>query len=530
MIQQVITFDGGLSTKRAPHLIKRNEAVICENVCLERGSLCPLPKLSFIENVSGRHIRVQDDNIIANATLADDRFYDTYSGRLYWSNLSYGSFGLARYNDTDAGEDADAPDAPNVDPTAVTTSAGQLNGTYTYCYTFIDDTGVESAPSGFLEVTVSDKQVDLTLSDTNAPTDLDTRNIYRTGGDNPTFNLVGEVKAGTTVFSDNTRDLDVSRIELYTFENTPPPNGLDMFLECRGTFWGSVGKKVHFSRTGSPEYWGLLDYVVLDKECTGLGKFGDYVIAFTRTSAYIISGSTRDDISLKRLPFNQGCIEKHSVVNIDAYLLWTSLNGICMFNGSTVEVITKKILSWDEFGRVGNTTYADYDGTTAKWDSSAGFDMQYAVGYQDKYYGVFNNGIVMLDLSDGLKVSTISVDNVASVAINQDDNLLYVLTKNDVDGYDVYYLERGNEFMNAKWRSSRLVDETTDTVKHYRDVELDGMPISVEVFVEGKSIRLYEGQKQFKLPAGVHGRDIQFEVITNTEIRSLKYEYSVKKP
>ena len=56
MIQQIITFDGGLSTKRDAHLIERNEGIVCENVDLEKGSLTPLPSFIYLDNVAGKYI------------------------------------------------------------------------------------------------------------------------------------------------------------------------------------------------------------------------------------------------------------------------------------------------------------------------------------------------------------------------------------------------------------------------------------------------------------------------------------------
>ena len=555
-IQQIITFDGGLSTKKSPHLIARNEGIGCENVNLEKGSLYPLSTPTYVDNVEGKHIYIQNDVIINNTVATDDRFYDTYGGRLYWSNADYGTYGLMRYNDTDAGIDAEAPTGLSatelgyilVNESSAVEGFLTQGADYVYAFTIVDSDGIESVPQfkNGVSPTAAKNSMELKITHANWTTiqanhpDMAGINIYRTGGDNPTFNLLmdalNETAEGVVddltnyLWYDKTADIDVSRIELYTFENTPPPTSLDMLIEVNGTMWGSDGKKVYFSRTGSPEYWGILDYVTLDKDCTGIGKFGNSVIAFTKTSAYIINGSTRDDVSIERLPFNQGCVNKHSVVNIDAYLVWTSLNGICVFNGSTVDVLTKKTISWDEFGRLGNLTYDDYLSTTTKWDSSAGFDIQYAIGWQDKYYGVFNGGVMVLDVADGLKVSSIAIENVQSVAINGNDNLLYVVVLND-DGttYDVKYLSEHEEKMTATWTTGRLADQSTDLVKHYRDVELDGMPLTVSVYVEGVLKKTYSNTKQFKLPAGCFGRDIQFTITTQNEIRSLKYEYSVKK-
>lgn len=547
-ISELITFDGGLSTKTSPHLIARNEGIICQNVDLESGVLKPFSSMQYVATVNGRHIYPYEEIIIANQDLTDDRFYETYGNRLYWTDKNYaGQNGLRRYDGTDEGVDATAPDAypqGSAPVTAVATNLyGQLTSgsSYSYALTVVDTDGVESAPVFLPTVTLTSSQyaiklqVDSTLVQTYLPANH-TVNIYRQGGNNPTYNLIIEgmspthpdvyMEGNNVVWLDTIADINVSRIELTTYEHTSPPDGLDMLIECNGTFWGSYNNKVYFSRTGSPEYWGLLDYVTLDKDCTGLGKFADSVVAFTRTSAYMITGYNRDNVTVTRLPFNQGCTHKHSVVNIDTYLLWTSLNGICLFDGSTVQVITKKTLAWDEFRRIGNTTYGDYDGTNIKWNSGLGFDIKYACGYQDKYYGVYNDGIMVLDLSNGLKVSTIEAPNVSSVAINEDDNLLYVVIDNLDTTFDVYTIINSDSKMLATWKTGRLSDGTTNVKKHYRRIELDGTPTSVKVYIDEVLKYTSEGKSIFMLPAGCIGRDIQFEINTTNEIRSLKYSYS----
>lgn len=334
------------------------------------------------------------------------------------------------------------------------------------------------------------------------------------------------IEGSNLCYYDTIADINVSRIELTTFENYTPPTTLDMLVELKGTFFASSGKRVYFSQTGRPEFWHPLDYIELDKECTGIGKFGDTVIAFTRTSAYTISGNNRDNISLQRMPFNQGCVSKHSVVNIDAYLVWTSLNGICLFDGAQVQVITKKTLAWDEFNRIGNATHGDYDTTSEKWDGGLGFNITYATGYQDKYYGIFNNGVMILDLSNGLKVSSIYAENVVSIALNRDDNFLYITVDNGDGTFDVYATLNSASKMTATWKTGRLTDGTVNVKKHYRRVIVDGSPLSVEVFIDGVSKFKVENKSSFFLPASLIGSDIQFEISTVEEIRGLKYEYT----
>ena len=547
-ISELITFDGGLSTKIDPHLISRNEAVICQNVNLENGVLTPLQEMQFIENVKGEHLYVYGSSIITNDSMSDNRFYDEYAGRLYWTDGVYGSYGLLRYDSTvtpdpDVGVDAEAPNPYDqaTYPITVSTSTviGQLsNAEYTYAVTLVDSDGIESVPVVIGSATATkNKSIKLCVDSASVTTYLtsitSTVNIYRTGGDNPTFNLVVEgmspthplvqIDGSDLCYYDSVADINVSRIELTSFENYAPNDNMDMLIELKGTFYGAVDKRVYFSQTGRPEFWHPLDYVQLDRECTGLGKFGDTIIAFTRTSAYTLSGNNRDNIVLQRMPFNKGCVNKHTVANIDAFLIWTSLNGICLFDGANIQVLTKKSIAWDEFARVGNATFHDI---TTKWDGGSGFSIKYAAGYQDKYYGVFNNGIVIIDLSSGLKVSTIYVENVTSVAFNREDDFLYVIVDKLNGTFDVHALINSGTNMEATWKTGRLTDGSINIKKHYRQVTVDGVADTINVYVDTVLKHTATNQEKFMLPSGCIGDDIQFEIITTSEVEGLKYQYT----
>ena len=565
MIRELVQFNGGLSTKKSPHLISTNEGVICQNVDLESGTLKPLDSLTYVDNIPSKYFTFFDDKLIHSTDNTDTRFFSQYGGRLYWSNNGYNTYGLMKYDGTSIGTDAVSPDttnlATNIDDILISEHTDTDNGgrltlgaTYNYAFTIVDTDGIESAPvyhpteitlnvASKLSVKVSISDTDLAdwtdVNGKNVIANGETLNMYRIGGDNPTYNLVREgvspdigfdCDVGFTCIRDNIADINVSRIELSTEENTPPDNDIDMLIENNGTFWGAVDNRVYFSRVGSPEFWGVLDFVVLDKLCTGIGSFGDSVVAFTKTDAYLISGDTRDNITKTKLPFAQGCTNKHSVANIGSYLLWTSYNGICIFNGSDIQILTKDLLSWDEFGRVGNTVYDDYSSTTTKWSSGNGYDIQFAVGFQDKYYGVYNDGCMILDMSTGtLKASTIYLPNVKSLSINADDNILmFSILDEATSTYDIYALSNNANKMEATWKTSKIIGESNSIKKHYRQVEMDGNPTNVKVYIDNE-LKYETDKAKFFLPSGLFGRSIQFEISTINEIVGLKFQYSLMK-
>lgn len=577
MVSELITFDGGLSTKTSSHLIQRNEAIICQNVDLESGTLKPLPSLSFYKSVEGKDIHSFNYELVNSLAEDDDRHYAEYGNVLYWTSKDYTNYGLMKYDGTNGGTNAVAPDGIgsnialiSIEECSSTDGSGNLTlgAEYYYAFTLVNEDGIESIPTFHTTVIIlsnaNKRSIKISLSKSSYSALIPngyTMNIYRQGGDNPTFNIIAEgltlsslvdgdinadCGAGKYCYRDVTADIDVSRIELTTFDNYSPLPELDMLIENQGTFFASFKKKVYFSRVGNPEYWNRLDFVVLDDVCTGLGKFANYILAFTRTTAYLIQGNTRDNISLQRLPFNQGCVDKHTIANIEGYLLWTSLNGICIYDGGSVRVITKKTLAWDEFGRISNTVYDEYDDgyyndngkpMQKKWDSGDGFNLTYATSYQDKYFASYNNGVAIIDLSNGLKVSTIYAENIVSVSVNKPDNYMYVVAHNpkevgDVDygkDYDVYIFSNSGYNMTATWKTGRLSEGSVNVNKHYRSVELDGTATNVKVFVNGILKLDIDNKNKFMLPSGCIGKDIQFEISTITEVRGLKYEYTVLK-
>ena len=537
MIKQLITFNGGLSTKVAPNLIAPNEAVECNNVDLEEGTLKPVKDSVYLQDVTGTHGYYINGGYIFNSTADDDRFYVEFANTLYWSNANGTANGLMRYDGTAVGEDATPPPSPNQISVAAI-SGGNMGDatTYYYCYTFVDSSYLEGTPTVFAQTSTASPnlQIEVTINPTNTPADATQVRIYRQGGSNPTFNLIGEVDLEPTpiypkTFTDNTRDIDVSRVELTTFENTPPPDALDMLIENNGTFWGSVGDRVYFSRTGSPYFWGTLDYVRLDSQCTGLGRIGSSIIAFTSSDMYQIDGWNRDNITRRKLEFNQGCKNKRTVANVNNYLFWVSDNGICLYDGGSVVVVTKNILSWNEFAKVGNSTWSDY--VDERYNSGLGFEISYATSYQDKYYGVYADGIVVIDISNGIKASTLHGSGIQSLVYNKSDNVLNYVYDN-ASQLELHTILSATTDAVAVWKTGELADEGITIRKFYRKVNLIGdlgTDNEITVFIDGESKIVISDRKEFFLPSGSHGYSIQFLIKTNGELSGLKYEYSIGK-
>lgn len=526
MVQQLVLFNGGLQTKVAPHLVEKNQAIECINVNLDKGSIYPYK--TFIEDeekIATGYSNIVFNNEFITSDLTESRSYAVFGNRLYFSNGTYSEYGLMRYSSSGI-VDAVAP-AITVYATLTatpTTGIKSKNADYAYVYTVIDSDEIESAPSMPIYVTLADQDVelelDIELEDVNET--VAKRRIYRTGGANPTYNLIAELDAATLTFTDNIADIDVSRIELTSFDAAPPPTDLINLIENNGTMWGSVGNRIYFSKNGRPEFWGALDFIVIGGECTGLGKFSEYVIAFTKSDAYIISGYNIDTIVLKKLPYNEGCLNHKSIANVTEILVWASKNGICAFNGTSITILTKNILSWSQDANIGSLTFGEIDGT---FGSNVGYRITSALGLRGKYYAVYQEGIGILDIENNSIASTVALQDAKTLFYDYNENRICVTTED----LTVLLFDNGEDNMEAEWKTPLISDDGYSLLKNFKKVQFDAVPAEVTVYVDDKKVITIANTKEFYLPAGSYGRAIQFDIKTTNEIKYVKYGYGVMK-
>lgn len=524
MKQQLVIFNGGLQTKTAPHLVEKNQAIACVNINLDKGSIYPYT--NFIEDTykeATGYSNTLFNGTFISSDLTETRSYAIFGNRLYFSNGTYSTYGLLRYNGSSI-VNATAPQVTVYGTLSVTPITGikSKNADYAYVYTVIDSDEIESLPSEPVYVTLADQDASISLGVTleDVSETVYKRRIYRTGGANPTYNLIAELDATTLTFTDNIADIDVSRVELTSFDSAPPPTNLINLVENNGTMWGSVGNRVYFSKNGRPEFWGQLDFVVIGGECTGIGKFSEYIVAFTKSDAYIISGYSADTITIKKLPYSEGCLNHGSIANITEILVWTSKNGVCAFDGTSVKILTKDLISWSQDSNIGSLTFGDIDGT---FGSNIGYRVVSSIGLRGKYYAIYQEGIGVLDIENKLVASTIKISDAKNIFYDYEENRICVVTED----LTTYLFDNGEDNMEAQWITGLISDEGYSLLKSYRKVQFDNIPSNVTVYIDDKEVLSINDTKEFYLPTGSIGKAIQFDIKTTNEIRSVKYQYGV---
>jgi len=535
MNRESILFNGGINNLIESHLLQDNEAVYAADCYISSGSLISarVPMEDLSTPITGRNAVYfkADDEVVSSE---EDRFYVEWAGFLYWSSGQTGDKKLKRYKNGTV-HDIGGHVPPDTAPTLAVDGTGLLDGhsgDYSYTYTYVYEEVFETAPAPIATVSsVTNNAVKIsgfpTSGLTPAPTHI---RIYRSGGLNPTFNRVEQIAFGTAEYKDNTSDFRISRKELSTGTNEAPPEGLDMLVESSGTLFGAVGKKVHFSREGQPEFWSAYNYVQLPSECTGLGVMGDTVIAFTEEAMFSIRGRNVYDVTLNKLPFEFGCLNKRTIQNIGNFLIWTTKQDtddlLCIYDGGSVRVANKTNQTF-KTAVIGDFTY-DYFEPGGETYDSFGFNIMGSSKIGRKYLLFTGGRTVILDVENGLRTTYMRETVLGAFEYH---NQLHIIQEDEQGVLKPYiYTPSFSPRRDMSYTTKAYSDGNMTLEKDYRKIHVNAEgKWAVAVHVDYKKVFefTHENGATIHLPAGTHGKVIELTLSSKeyTIIRAVDYEY-----
>ena len=133
-------------------------------------------------------------------------------------------------------------------------------------------------------------------------------------------------------------------IDIQPFEDSgPPPVNGKFIKEVNNFFFLAVDKRLHISSFGSPNSWPLDGFVDFDSQITGLSDRGSELLVFTDAGLFRCYGNAANEFRKVRVSTKEGvepgmdkCISK-----ISGGTIYTSPDGICFYNGESVDNLTK---------------------------------------------------------------------------------------------------------------------------------------------------------------------------------------------
>lgn len=330
-------FSGGMNEVVNPALLDNTTAALLINADIESGKISSI-KMPLKLSVSDPE-DLQHYGKINRSTV---KIYD----RTYWSNNN--AVNTPYYGgDKENYLGIPFPDY-NREVEFTPVSNGELTGKFKYCVTYVNANGWESAPGDVLDYERSISlennwvKIKVTWSDER----ISYAKVYRTQKEGADFFCIGEIKISGDSLTDNTDDYTLVGLEpLSTIDNYPPPDKGRYLCESGGVFFLAVDSTLYFSIQGNPHAWPKLNFIGFDDMITGIAPEFQGVLVFTANNAYRITGADNVATLTKTLlPGNQGCVKYNSIAQISNAPVWLSNDGICLWDGESINVISRKII------------------------------------------------------------------------------------------------------------------------------------------------------------------------------------------
>lgn len=420
-----------------------------------------------------------------------------------WERVYWTGDGQPRYSTSDQGGasslELGLPAPPNgllLTSTTGTAIEGALEISCTYICTFVTKYGEEGPPSSASAVhTRYDGQV---LNFTGIPAhpsggfDIDFIRYYRTEGGG-VFNHVFDIPMGSTGFNDDVKSVDLG-ISCPSLDwLAPDARMIGLTYLGNGILAGFFGNTLCFSEPYYPHAWPVDYQLAFKDDIVGIGMGGSGLVVTTKQEPWIVFGSHPSSMSQQMTDTPYGCVSKLSMVDMGAYILYASNDGLVAAAGGDSKLISGGIISGQDFKALNPSTWK-------------------AFRFDDRYFVIHDTGCISFSQAEGFK----HFDIIGEAAyFDAEEGELYVLLANRTV---VKWGDGAN--LTAKWRSGILTLPQRVPLTCAR-IDQDG-PCTLRLYYDGelKVETIITGPDMFRLPAGVF-REAQIELETSGTIHSV---------
>jgi len=530
-----ITAFNGMTPRTDPRLLEGNMAQSAVNAKLQNGSIKPykapgqiatLTKSGTIKTIY-RFGETQttdtqywfhwttDVNVVKGA-LSDDAYERTYFTGDGAPKMTTNAIALT------GGTAYPMNSRPLGIPAPVNAATATVSGSGTgtaesrvYVYTYVSSLGEEGTPSpvsNLVSVQVG-QTVDLSGMST-APTgqyDLVSKRIYRavagTGGTD--YLYVSEIALANTSFTDTTLAAALGEVIPSKQWDMPDANMQGLCMMANGIMAGFVGKDVCFSESFVPHAWPIAYRLQTDFPIVGVAAFGASLFVGTTGYPYIINGVDPSQMTMIKGEYRQACVSKRSIVEMGNGVIYASPDGLCVVDGSGVQVITKTILTRDDWQKYNPSSIT-------------------ATHLDGRYWAFFDTGTrqgaLVLDMTgDGAQLWE---SDVYATALYNDikSDALYLAIGSNVKRWDA-----GSTDLTYTWRSKIFVGPKPENMAAGQ-VFAESYPLTFKIYAGGvlKHTQTVANDKPFKLPSGYKAKEYEIEVSGTATINSLFLATTVK--
>jgi hypothetical protein len=157
-------------------------------------------------------------------------------------------------------------------------------------------------------------------------------------------------------FTDTKTDAELGE-PLTTTGWSVPPIGLKGLVNApNGMVAGFKGRTVAGAVPYAPYAWPLANQVATDYEVVGLVPTSAGMVVVTQGMPAILIGDNPANWTMQKLEYAQGCVSRRSIVDMGEFAMYASPDGLVAITGAAVEVLTKPIMTREQWQAYNPTT------------------------------------------------------------------------------------------------------------------------------------------------------------------------------
>lgn len=501
-MSQLNDFSGGLSTRVHPGYVGLTEGVEYTNIDPGRLTLKSMYANRLEEATNKSHLYIFKGNkILTN----DKRDYVELSRKLYFTDgkgrpqksvdgLEFFNLGIEKRDEA---------------PVIAEAGAGVVTGTVQYCYTYYNEKdGTESQPTPYSdELAVSNKSVVVSYYNSTDPQVTHIR-FYRIGGTLLDMFMVAEiandVSLVVTQYTDNTPDIEATRIKLSSQTYAPAMEGLQYLTEADATLFAAKADKLYFTDIGAPNYWSEFNYILIDDTITGISDSALGLLVFTKFKTYLVAYGGTVGVMKTLLSGSQGCVSHNSIQYVNNLVVWVSTDGICMTNNGEITLVSQ--------GKLG---YLDIK------------EVKASIVHDEVYYVSLEDRTLAMDTRYG-NIIFRNIDIVPSSLCIFEDEVYFIAS-----GFIQVLEGDKNHYALMKFRSGNISESGLTLLKVYKNyyVRVEG-ELTIRLFLDDELLTetiVAEGVHEIRTPGNDrYAYHFSFEVEGRGELVELEYKVEVR--
>ncbi|MBV30318.1 MAG: hypothetical protein CL504_06770 [Actinobacteria bacterium] len=404
--------------------------------------------------------------------------------------------------------------APALNPSTSANVTTEEPVSVSYIYTYVSIFGEEGPPitadiTHILDKR-SDQSVNITFPTVVAPNmSVAKKRLYRTDSSG-TYRRVAEVTAST--YADSISDAALGEAIPTTTHVGPPddnatdhPDGqmLGLISLPNGISAGFSGQTVCFSEAFLPHAYPKDNRLTVKSPIVGLAPMTNGVLVLTKEKPAMISGLDPRSMSMSEIDSTLSCVSKNSIVDMGAYAIYASPDGLVRATEQGLDLITEPILTRDQWqALVPSSIKAFY------------YEGQYLAFYND---GSESKGFIF-DPRGG-KNAYVKLDFHATAGFNDlETDELYLV----VGGSVVKFATSGTSSTYV-WKSKKFHSEKPVNMGVAK-VDREGSgSVTMKFYADGvlKHTQAVADSNIFRLPSGYKAKEFEFELTSNIPVNSV---------